>query len=85
MKLLIKNGRVVHPVTSAVLLQNLLVEDGKVSLLERSLDVEADQVINASGLVVCPGLVDMHVHLRDPGLTYKEDILTGSAAMVAGK
>ncbi|MCF2662563.1 dihydroorotase [Pseudoflavonifractor phocaeensis] len=84
MKLLIKNGRVVHPVTSAVLLQNLLVEDGKVSLLERGLDVEADQVINASGLVVCPGLVDMHVHLRDPGLTYKEDILTGSAAAARG-
>jgi len=84
MKLLIKNGRVVHPVTSAVLLQDLLVEDGKVSLLERGLDVEADQVINASGLVVCPGLVDMHVHLRDPGLTYKEDILTGSAAAARG-
>ena len=84
MKLLIKNGRVVHPVTNAVLIQDLLVEDGKVSLLERGLDVEADQVINASGLVVCPGLVDMHVHLRDPGLTYKEDILTGSAAAARG-
>ena len=69
MKLLIKNGRVVHPVTNAVLIQDLLVEDGKVSLLERGLEGEADQVINASGLVVCPGLVDMHVHLRDPGLT----------------
>ena len=84
MKLLIKNGRVVHPVTNAVLIQDLLVEDGKVSLLERGLEGEADQVINASGLVVCPGLVDMHVHLRDPGLTYKEDILTGSAAAARG-
>ena len=84
MKLLIKNGRVVHPVTNAVLIQDLLVEDGKVSLLERGLEGEADQVINASGLVVCPGLVDMHVHLRDPGLTYKEDIITGSAAAARG-
>ena len=84
MKLLLKNGRVVHPVTNAVLLQDLLVEDGKVSLLERGLEGEADQVINASGLVVCPGLVDMHVHLRDPGLTYKEDIITGSAAAARG-
>ena len=84
MKLLIKNGRVVHPVTNAVLIQDLLAEDGKISLLERGLEVEADQVIDAAGLVVCPGLVDMHVHLRDPGLTYKEDIITGSAAAARG-
>ena len=84
MKLLIKNGRVVHPVTNAVLIQDLLVEDGKVSLLERGLEGEADQVINASGLVVCPGLVDLHVHLRDPGLTSKEDLITGSAAAARG-
>jgi len=84
MKLLIQHGRVVHPVTGTVLLQDLLVEDGKISLLERGLQVEADQVIEAAGLVVCPGLVDMHVHLRDPGLTYKEDILTGSHAAARG-
>ena len=84
MKLLIKNGRVVHPVTNAVLIQDLLAEDGKISLLERGLEVEADQVIDAAGLVVCPGLVDMHVHLRDPGLTYKENIITGSAAAARG-
>ena len=71
MKLLIQHGRVVHPVTGAVMLQDLLVEDGKISLLERGLPPEADQIIEATGLVVCPGLVDMHVHLRDPGLTYK--------------
>ena len=84
MKLLIQHGRVVHPVTGAVLLQDLLVEDGKISLLERGLPPEADQIIEATGLVVCPGLVDMHVHLRDPGLTYKEDILTGCAAAARG-
>ncbi|MGI5963006.1 MAG: dihydroorotase [Lawsonibacter sp.] len=84
MKLLIQNGRVVHPVTNAVLLQDVLIEDGKISLLERKLPAQADQVIDASGMVVCPGLVDMHVHLRDPGLTYKEDILTGCAAAARG-
>ncbi len=84
MKLLIQHGRVVHPVTGAVMLQDLLVEDGKISLLERGLPPEADQIIEATGLVVCPGLVDMHVHLRDPGLTYKEDILTGCAAAARG-
>jgi dihydroorotase len=84
MKLFIQNGRVVHPVTGAVVLQDILIEDGTIAMLDRGLDVEADQVINATGLVVCPGLVDMHVHLRDPGLTYKEDILTGTAAAAHG-
>jgi len=84
MKLLIKHGRVVHPITNTVLLQDILIEDGKITLLERGIEAEADQVIDAAGLVVAPGLVDMHVHLRDPGLTYKEDILTGSAAAARG-
>ena len=84
MKLLIKNGRVVHPVTGTVLLQDLLAENGRVGLLERGLTCEADRVIDASGLMVAPGLVDMHVHLRDPGLTYKEDIFTGCAAAARG-
>jgi len=84
MKILIKNGRVVHPVTSVVLQQDLFLEDGKIALLERGLDLEADRVIDARGLCIAPGLVDMHVHLRDPGLTYKEDIITGTAAAAAG-
>ncbi len=84
MKLLIQNGRVVHPVTGAVLLQDLLIEDGKIALLERGIETPADQTLDASGLVVCPGLVDMHVHLRDPGQTYKEDVLSGSAAAARG-
>ena len=84
MKLLIKNGRVVHPVTSVVLPQDLLIEDGKIALLERGLDMDTDRVIDARGLCIAPGLVDMHVHLRAPGLTYKEDIVTGTAAAAAG-
>ena len=84
MKLLIKNGRVVHPVTGTVLLQDILAENGRVGLLEHGLDCEADQVIDAGGLMVAPGLVDMHVHLRDPGLTYKEDIITGCRAAARG-
>ena len=85
MKLLIKNGRLVFPVTGTVVLQDVLVENGVISLMERGLDPEGcDRVIDASGLMVAPGLVDMHVHLRDPGLTYKEDILTGCAAAARG-
>ncbi len=84
MKLLIKNGRVVHPVTHAVLLQDLLVEDGKIAILEHGLSAEADRVIDAAGLIVAPGLIDMHVHLRDPGQTEREDLFSGSAAAVRG-
>lgn len=84
MKLLIKHGRVVDPVSSTVSIQDLYIENGKVVQLEKDIRQEADQVIDAEGLVVCPGLVDMHVHLRDPGLTYKEDIFTGTAAAAHG-
>ena len=84
MKLLIKNGRVVHPVTGTVLLQDVLLERGRISVLEHGLDCVADRVIDATGLSVAPGLVDMHVHLRDPGLTYQDDILTGGAAAARG-
>ena len=84
MKLLIKHGRVVDPVSGTVSIQDLYIENGKVGQLEKDIRQEADQVIDADGLVVCPGLVDMHVHLRDPGLTYKEDIFTGTAAAAHG-
>lgn len=84
MKLLIKKGRVVDPAGGTVTLADLFVEDGRVALVGRGLEAEADEVIDAGGLVVCPGLVDMHVHLRDPGFTYKEDIHSGALAAARG-
>lgn len=85
MKLLIQNGKVIDPVSGAISQVDMLVENGKVALLERGIETDdVDQVINAKGLMVCPGLVDMHVHLRDPGLTYKEDIFTGTMAAARG-
>ena len=63
---------------------NIRELEGRIVLMERGLDGEADRVVDAAGLMVAPGLVDMHVHLRDPGLTYKEDILTGCAAAARG-
>ena len=84
MKLLIKNGKLVDPVSGTVSQTDLLVENGKVALIEKGIECEAEQVIDAKGLMVCPGLVDMHVHLRDPGLTYKEDIFTGTQAAARG-
>ncbi len=84
MKLLIKNGRVLDPATSLDAVRDLLVEDGKVVDIQESIDVPADRVIDAKGLWVAPGLIDLHVHFRDPGLTYKETIATGSRAAAAG-
>lgn len=91
--MLIKNGRVVDPESGFDGLADVLVEDGKVKKILPAGQAEAagaeacegaDEVIDATGLIVGPGLVDVHVHFRDPGLTYKEDILTGAEAAKAG-
>ncbi|MBQ1375478.1 MAG: dihydroorotase [Clostridia bacterium] len=63
---------------------DVLVEDGVISKVAPSISDEADKEIDASGLVVAPGLIDMHVHFRDPGQTHKEDIKTGSKAAAKG-
>ncbi len=83
---LIKNGRVIDPERMFDGFADIIVEDGRIkSILPPGEAKEAGaQVLDASGLIVAPGLVDVHVHFRDPGLTYKEDIETGSAAAKAG-
>ena len=63
---------------------DLLLEDGKIAQMGKDLSVEDAQIIDGTGLVAAPGLVDMHVHLRDPGLTYKEDVYSGCRAAAAG-
>ncbi|MEF2920551.1 MAG: dihydroorotase [Acutalibacteraceae bacterium] len=83
MSLLIKNARVIDPVNKIDETSNVYIENGKIAEIGCSLE-SADHIIDAEGLVVAPGLVDMHVHLRDPGFTYKEDIITGCNAAVAG-
>lgn len=80
--LVIKNGRVVDPSQSLDQVIDLKIEDGVIVEIGEGLN--GDQVLDAAGLVVLPGLVDMHVHLRDPGFTHKEDILTGCRAASAG-
>ncbi|MCR5430759.1 MAG: dihydroorotase [Eubacterium sp.] len=84
MKLLIKNGKVIDPATNTEDVLDVLVEDGVISKVAPSIEGDFDKEVDASGLIVVPGLIDMHVHFRDPGQTHKEDILTGSKAAAKG-
>jgi dihydroorotase len=85
--ILILNGRLVDPASGVDAERDLLLRHGKVAAVEKPSglsDVKAKEVIDAKGMVVAPGLIDVHVHLREPGQTYKESIKTGTAAAAAG-
>jgi len=86
MRLLIQNGYVIDPAQGTNTGRNLLIEDGRVVGLSSHSDgvPEGCEVFDATGLVVAPGFIDMHVHLREPGHEYKETIASGAAAAVAG-
>ncbi len=83
--LLIRNGRVIDPVSGMDATADVAVADGRIAAISPSLSAgNADKVIDAEGLIVCPGLIDPHVHLREPGQEDKETIASGTAAAVAG-
>ena len=82
--LLIKNGYLIDPKSKFEGKKDILVEDGKICRIEEEIDADGAEVIDADGLIVTPGLVDVHVHFRDPGFTYKEDIETGAKAAAKG-
>lgn len=63
---------------------DILVEDGKIKTLGTGITEAADEVFDATGLVVTPGLIDVHTHMREPGLEAKEDIISGTQAAAAG-
>src|SRR5260221_7364695 len=86
MRLLITNGYVIDPAQGINTGKSVFIEDGRVvGLLSHSDDVpEGCEVIDAIGLIVAPGFIDMHTHLREPGHEYKETIASGAAAAVAG-
>lgn len=86
MKLLIANGYVIDPAQQVNAGRDVLIDEGRVvGLLDRSEAAPEDaHVLDATGLIVAPGFIDLHTHLREPGQEYKETIATGSAAAVAG-
>ena len=83
--ILIKGGRLIDPRSGTDESLDIIIEDSKIKAIGTfSTDGEYERVIDASGLTVAPGLIDVHVHFRDPGLTYKEDLSSGAAAAVRG-
>lgn len=83
--ILIKNGRVIDPAKGTDDVMDMVIDGGKIKAMGHYPENgEYETVIDASGLTVGPGLIDVHVHFRDPGLTYKEDIGTGTAAAKKG-
>jgi len=84
MKLVIKNGRVIDPANKIEDVMDILVEGGKISKVARGIDVKADTVIDATDKIVMPGIVDMHVHLREPGREDKETVSSGTMAASKG-
>jgi len=85
MKKLLKGGRVVDPANGIDGAFDILIADGVIARIGRDLPIEGATVVEIpAGLVVCPGLIDMHVHLREPGQEHKETVATGTASAVAG-
>lgn len=84
MTVLIKHGHVVDPHTKKDGIYDVLIENDKIKKVAEKVETQADEVIDAQGCYVMPGFIDLHVHLRDPGLEYKETLETGGKAAVKG-
>lgn len=82
--LLIKNGRIIDPSQSLDARRDLLIRDGRVAEISESIDVPEVEILDAAGLIVAPGFIDLHVHFREPGAEYKETIESGARAAAAG-
>ncbi|MEK6666195.1 MAG: dihydroorotase, partial [candidate division NC10 bacterium] len=81
MNALIKGGRVLDPANGVDAVEDLLIQDGKISRLGPGLKApDGTPTIDAADKVVCPGFIDIHVHLREPGYEYKETVATGTKA-----
>ncbi len=83
-KLVIKGGRIVDPAQNVDRVADIAIQDGVIRQVDREIDATGSEVFDATGLIVAPGFIDMHVHLREPGFEHAETIETGSRAAAAG-
>lgn len=84
MKTLIKGGRVIDPASRKDGIYDLMIEDGLIKEVSENINEQADETIDAKGCFVMPGLIDLHVHFREPGFEHKETIRSGAAAAAKG-
>ena len=84
LKILIKNGRLIDPASKRDEIVDIAIENGKIKEIGKIDGEKFEEIIDAKGYVVSPGLIDVHVHFRDPGFTYKEDILSGAKSAARG-
>ena len=82
--ILVRGGRIVDPAQGLDRVADLLTEGGTIAGIDAHITREDAQVVDAAGLVVCPGFIDLHCHLREPGFEYKETIATGTLAAARG-
>lgn len=82
--MLIKNGYVINPATKEEGIRDIRIEEGKICAIGNLEAMNGEEILNAEGLTVAPGLIDTHIHFRDPGFTYKEDLHTGALAAAKG-
>lgn len=82
--MLIKNGRVIDPSNNIDCLLDILIEDGRISKVAKNIKIEKGEIIDATGKIVLPGIVDMHVHLREPGREDKETVFSATKAALKG-
>src|SRR6204780_5511008 len=83
-KLIIRNGRVMDPASRLDAIRDVAIDDGRIAAIGQSIDASGSTELHASGLIVAPGFIDMHVHLREPCLEHAEIIESGSRAAAAG-
>ena len=83
-RLIIKGGRVIDPSQGIDKISDIFIEKGKIKAVEENISIENAEIIDASGKIVTLGLIDIHVHLREPGFEAKEDIESGSMSAAAG-
>ena len=82
--LIIKNAYLIDPSENLDLVSDILISDGKIKKISKKIEITNEEIIDANNKILLPGLIDFHVHYKDPGETYKEDIESGSNASAKG-